>query len=223
MGDRLVVAPRFRGPKSSANGGYTCGLLAALAGGEAEVTLRRPPPLERPLGVVRDDGRVELRDGDALVADAVPTRVELALPAPVAFDAAEAAALPCGDESSPFPECFVCGRARAPGDGLRIFVGPVSGRAVHAAAWIAPARAPELVWAALDCPGAYASGAAGRGEAVLGRFAARIDRTPEAGERCVVVAWPLGEEGRKLYAGTALFSQDGEPLARARAAWILPR
>ena len=39
----------------------------------------------------------------------------------------------------------------------------------------------------------------------------------------MVVGWPLGEDGRKLYAGTALFTADGELLARARATWIRPR
>ena len=50
----------------------------------------------------------------------------------------------------------------------------------------------------------------------------RIDELPDVGERCVVVGWPLGEEGRKLYAGTALYGEDGRPLARARATWIVP-
>jgi hypothetical protein len=36
------------------------------------------------------------------------------------------------------------------------------------------------------------------------------------------MGWPLGEEGRKLYAGTALFGEDGRQLASARATWILP-
>jgi hypothetical protein len=54
-------------------------------------------------------------------------------------------------------------------------------------------------------------------------MAARVARVPEAGERCVVAAWPLGEEGRKLYAGTALFSEEGELLTLARQTWIEPR
>ena len=66
---------------------------------------------------------------------------------------------------------------------------------------------PEVVWAAIDCSGAYAVGGPGRGEVVLGRMAAEIHRLPEEGERCVVVAWPLGEDGRKLYAGTALLGR----------------
>ena len=82
---------------------------------------------------------------------------------------------------------------------------------------------PEVVWAAIDCPGAYAAGDPGRGEVVLGRMTARIDRLPEEGEPCVVVGWPLGEDGRKLFAGTALYGRDGTPLAVARQVWILPR
>ena len=221
----LVVEPRFNGPPGSANGGYTCGLLAEAAGRPVEVTLRRPPPLARPLDVVHADGAVRLLDGEALVAEAVPAEVDLEPPPPVAPDeAARAAARYPGFERHAFPTCFVCGPDRREGDGLRIFAGPVSGRDVFAAPWVAPDEvAPPLVWAALDCPGAIAVGFPARGETLLGRFAVRIDRIPEPGEECVVVAWPLGEDGRKLYAGTALYSADGDPLAVARATWIEPR
>ena len=82
---------------------------------------------------------------------------------------------------------------------------------------------PEVVWAAIDCPGAWAVGGPGRGEIVLGRMNAEIRRLPEEGEQCVVVAWPLGEDGRKLHAGTALFSAEGEVLALARQTWIAPK
>ena len=54
-------------------------------------------------------------------------------------------------------------------------------------------------------------------------MAAEIHRLPEEGERCIVAAWPLGEDGRKLYAGTALFSTEGELLALARQTWIAPK
>jgi hypothetical protein len=37
-----------------------------------------------------------------------------------------------------------------------------------------------------------------------------------------VAAWPLGKDGRKLFAGTALFAGDGELLAVARQVWIEP-
>jgi hypothetical protein len=52
---------------------------------------------------------------------------------------------------------------------------------------------------------------------------ARVNRVPDAGETCIVTAWPLGEQGRKLFAGTALFAEDGDLLALARQVWIRPR
>ena len=129
--------------------------------------------------------------------------------------------------SDRFRECFTCGiRAEGSGHdaGLEIHAGPVPGREpLHAAPWVAHEPSDEIVWAAIDCPGAYAVGAEGRGETVLGRMAARVDRLPAEGEPCVVVSWPLEEDGRKLFAGTALLSADGDVLAVARQTWIVPR
>jgi hypothetical protein len=188
------------------------------------VTLRRPPPLGRPLQVERDGGRVALLDGAGLVAEGVPAEVELQVPDPVAHDEArQASAAYAGFVRHPFPTCFVCGPARPEEDGLGIFPGPVEGRELVAAPWVPADVRPELVWATLDCPGGFAAGFPGTGQLVLGRLAARIERLPERGERCVVVGWPLGEDGRKFYAGTGLFAEDGELLARARATWIAPR
>jgi len=120
-----------------------------------------------------------------------------------------------------FSECFTCGVR--PDDGLCIHVGPVVGSELHAAPWIAREVSPEVVWAAIDCPGAWAVGGPGRGEIVLGRMNAEIRRLPDEGEQCVVVAQPLGEDGRKLYAATALYSADRELLALARQTWIAPK
>ena len=42
----LTIDRRYRGPLTSANGGYACGRLAAYVDAhEVEVTLRLPPPL----------------------------------------------------------------------------------------------------------------------------------------------------------------------------------
>jgi hypothetical protein len=217
----VSIDAKFRGPTGSANGGYTCGVLASFMHGPAEVTLRLPPPLDRPLEVVTD-GALELRDGEAVVAVASPANVELDVPDPISFEAAAAAALPQGDRESVFPECFVCGWARE--DGMRIYAGPVEGRDLVAATWTPRAEfvRPEFVWAALDCPGAYAVEFGQRGNPVLGRLSARVEHLPHPGERCVVIGWPLGEEGRKLYAGTAVFGEDGRILGSARATWIIP-
>ena len=219
----ITFARHFRGPLTSANGGYACGRLAAFVDAdEVEVTLRLPPPLDRPLVVVPGVDGVRLLDGEALVAEARPASVDVDAPAPVSVEVAE--------ESRPkhvrgwsaeFNECFVCG---VRDDGLALRVGPVAGREpLHASPIALPEALPEVVWAAIDCPGAYAVGAEGRGDIVLGRMTARVERVPDAGEQCVVTSWPLGEDGRKLFAGTALFDAAGELLALARQVWIAPK
>ena len=124
--------------------------------------------------------------------------------------------------------CFVCGPQREPGDGLRIFAGPVPGRNYVAAPWIPDSSLTdsngivrdEIICAALDCPGAWAVFAEKLRVIVLGTLAVDIIHRMRAGDPCIVVGWKIGEEGRKLYAGTAVFSATGELYARARATWI---
>jgi hypothetical protein len=221
----ITFERRYRGPLTSANGGFACGSLAAFVDAdEVEVTLRLPPPLARPLQVRAEDGSAVLLDGEAVVAEARAAPLEVEVPAPVTVAEAEDATTRfVAIGSSLFRECFVCG-TREDGDGLGVHAGPVAGRApLHASPWTAREPSRAVVWAAIDCPGAYAVGVAGRGEIVLGRMTARVDRVPEAGEQCVAVAWPIGDDGRKLFAGTALFAADGELLAAARQVWIEPR
>jgi hypothetical protein len=220
----VTISRRYRGPLDSANGGYAAGILGSRLGASAEVTLRLPPPLERPLSVRRDGERLLLEDDGRLVAEAVAGDPSLAPPPPPTPSEAEAASAGMGAWGPPqFAECFVCG-VREDGSGLGIHAGPVPGRnGLVAAAWVARDVTPEVVWAAIDCPGAYAAGDPGRGEIVLGRMTARIERLPDEGEPCVVVGWPLGEDGRKLFAGTALYGRDGDVLAVARQVWIAPR
>jgi hypothetical protein len=130
--------------------------------------------------------------------------------------------VPLGWGGDAFAECFVCGH-REDGSGLEIHARPLDGSGLVAAAWTAREVSREIVWAVIDCPGAYAVGDPGRGEPLLGRMTARVDRLPKTGERCVVIGWPLGGEGRKLFAGTALVGEDGRVLARSRQVWIEPR
>jgi hypothetical protein len=65
----LSIDRRFCGPPGSGNGGYTAGRLAALIGDPAEVTLRRPPPLETEMRVERAGPRLLLMHGDDLIAE----------------------------------------------------------------------------------------------------------------------------------------------------------
>ena len=126
----------------------------------------------------------------------------------------------------PFPTCFVCGPERA--DGLRLFAGPVPGTEIVAASWIPDADLagpdghvyPEFVWAALDCPGAFAVVDLGRQPVVLGRLEGRQVTPVTARHTYVVLGWPLGRDGRKLFAGTAICGRNGELIAAARASWF---
>lgn len=79
------------------------------------------------------------------------------------------------------------------------------------------------VWAALDCPGAFAIGMGDGDALLLGTMSARLHAEVPAGEQLVVMAWPAGSEGRKRHCGTALLTADGVLLASAAATWIAPK
>jgi hypothetical protein len=229
--------PRFCGPPGVANGGFACGSLAALADGPAEVTLRRPLPLDRPLEVRGDDGGgllMEDRDGMLMATARRNTaQIDLEPPGDITLAQARAAAGRAAYYSNPaFPGCFVCGPDRAAGDGLRILAGPVNGIGMCAAPWTPDSSVagddgrvrPAVVWAALDCPSGLAAveGAdlpAGTA-IVLGRMSARIDALPRAGEAYHVVGWTLGRSGRTLSAASALVGPAGRVVAAARTVWV---
>jgi hypothetical protein len=50
---------------------------------------------------------------------------------------------------------------------------------------------------------------------------ARVIEPPKVGERCAVVGWKIGTEGRKLYSGTALYTEAGRLCAIGHCTWIL--
>lgn len=229
MSASLIIAHRFRGPAGSAGGGYTAGLLAERLGetgrGGVEVTLRLPPPLDTDLAVVEAVGHVLLLHGDRLVAEARPADPRVDPPAPPSHAEAVAAAREVGGwGGSQFDECFVCGH-RSDGSGLGIYVGRVAGRddGLVATEWIATEVQPEIVWAAIDCPGAHALRGVERGTPLLARMTARVDRLPGEGERCIIAGWPLDADGRKRNAATALYGKEGDVLAVSRQLWIEPR
>jgi len=228
--DSIVIKRRFCGPPDSGNGGYVCGLLAQHIGGTAEVRLLKPPPLETPLDISHDrDSGVRLLHGQTVIAEARPAPLDLDVPKPPAFDEALAAMQDYVSEDEHFfPTCFVCGPARKAGDGLRIFPGPVTAKSMVASAWVPDETLsgaeglvrPEFVWASLDCPGAFAVLDCCIRPVVLGSLTAEILDRPAVGQRCIAAGWPISSQGRKRFAGTALFSEHGRVLARARAVWI---
>ena len=225
----MRIASRFCGPPDSANGGYCAGSLASLLSGAVEVTLRKPPPLERELNVERSAGQATLKDGLELIAEAREARLDLEPPVPPSFEQAiRLSARYVGHRRHHFPGCFVCGPARAAGDGLRIFPGGPEPGEMVAAPWVPDASLtdtndhvrPEVMWAALDCVGYFAVAAPDFPVALLGRMTAELSPDVELRERCVVVGWSLGRDGRKLSAGTAVFGADGQLRASARQTWI---
>jgi hypothetical protein len=241
VGESIVIERRFNGPPDSANGGYTCGCVARAFRGSAgtgavQVSLRQPPPLEEPLELEVSDEGARLLAGETLVADAsvVPAGSFAEPPGFVELDEAREAAARSfylEEAAHPFPTCFVCGPRRGEGDGLRIFAGPLDG--MFAAPWRPPedlARAdgtvaPEVVWAALDCPtsapGMNEPGPDGRVlPIVLARLSVEVAGEVRAGAEHVITSWEIERDGRKREAGAALYDAGGELLARARALWI---
>jgi hypothetical protein len=225
----LTIERRFRGLPDSGHGGYVAGWLAQHANGPVAVRLHRPPPLEAPLQLTREDDRLVLSHGETLIADARPDSITLEAPtSPGADAAARASRVFAGFDENVFPGCFVCGPERSEEDGLRIFAGVVEGSSLVAAPWIPGASladdsgsvATPFVWAALDCPGAFSIERWGECSFVLGEIAVEQRAPIAVGERCCVVGWPLRSEGRKEYTGTAIFDQAGECRAVASAIWI---
>jgi hypothetical protein len=224
----IRIEARFNGPPDSGNGGYAAGLVAGATGETVDVRLLQPVPLGRDLSVVASaDDRWEVREGAELIATAKATTVAADVPDAVPYIEALGVSMHfVGFTQHAFPNCFVCGPARRQDDGLRIFPGAVPGTGVVAAPWL-PERSlgdgsgkvrPEFIWAALDCPGYFAS--ASPQTALLGEFAVHIDRPVHIDEPCVIIGWRIGIDRRKHRVGTALFDEDGERCALGVATWI---
>jgi len=227
VNSQVVIEGRFRGPPKSGNGGYSCGVVAEGVIGVAMVTLRLPPPLDRPLTLSGDGEQSRLTDGARLIGEAIRAPLDLEVPEAPGLDMAiDSSRRYAGFESHPFEGCFVCGPARDPGDGLRLFPGVVEDTTTVAAPWIPDQSLRgddglvdrRHVWAALDCPSYF--GLPHGPVALLGRLTAEIDRLPEVGEPLVVIGWPIEVNGRKSLAGSAVATAEGEVFARAAASWI---
>jgi hypothetical protein len=201
-------------------------------GGGAEVTLRKPIPIEQAMEIYVHGEAAELKRGGELIAEgksaqwACPRHHRASL-----GEAEEAAAKSPAFKNHPFPTCFVCGPDRAPGDGLRIFPGEIqssNGTHVFAAPWVPAGEFADaagnihehFLWAALDCPTGFAAGFPYEGKLVTGRLGVNIDAPVRAGERCVLASWRTGVEGRKHQAEAVLLGEDGAVRAHARATWI---
>ena len=240
----VEVATQYQGPPQSGNGGYVSGLLASYlspqqAAQGVEVTLRAPTPLNVPISVEVESARMAAYVGDVLIGEALPRDLELRVPQPPTFAQALAAQAysPALDPTIEnvvsggtgfHPVCFCCGADVAVGQGLRVFAASVSGFDGVAAAWCpdtafaddAGLLPTEIIWAALDCPGQFAFLNKGIRTGLLGRITARLLRPVAATEQLVITGWCLDIEGKKHFAGTALFNQRGECCAYSKQVWI---
>ncbi len=225
----ITISSRYNGPPGSGNGGYVSGLIAKHLSGPVNVRLLAPPPLDKGLRLEISGEKALLFDGTLPIARAHRSPLHIDVPKPPSMaDAQEASKSFVGFENHVFPTCFVCGTKRSGSDGLQIFPGPVQEGPVLAAPWV-PGEfladksgrvASEYLWAALDCTGAFAIWPPSSRLILLGEFSARIDDDVSPGAPCIVLGWPEGSEGRKHFAGTAVYSENGNLIAVARATWI---
>ena len=229
--DTVTIPSRFKGPPKSANGGYTCGLMARQIEGDVAASLKIPPPLDTPLAIRQSEGKVEMYLGERLVGRADPAVLDLAvpsLPEPLELgpDPVDAPGRPV--RFAPFSTCFVCGKDREHPDGLCIHPQQVVGHeGMVAAPWrLHPGLAgrngfvaTEILWAALDCPGYFACAP---GEAaLLARLTVSICARLQAHGDATVIGWDLSGAGRKRRCGTAIFAPDGSLVAKAEGLWIV--
>lgn len=232
MTNTVQIKKQFRGPPTSGNGGYSCGLIANHIGYCAKIRLHLPPPIETEMEVSQTDNGATLLCNDKLVGSGRPSDFELELPTlPDLRTAQEAETRFAGFKDHIFPDCFVCGPDRAEGDGLRIFPGPTQENdwSLLACSW-QPSEdffdsqgllKHEFIWSALDCPSYFGVVGENLPKALLGEQELRILKDVSNREPLVVSCWPISKDGRKLKGGAALSTNEGEPIAYAVGTWIL--
>ncbi len=220
----MRVPERFSGPIGFANGGWFAGMAAEASEFDpAEITLRRPIPLEIELCV---EGNT-VRHGEELIAEMRPGDFTRDVPGFVDRDTALDAETRTLVRSSPeYGNCLVCGVDRE--DGYRLRPGAVAGvEDTVACLWRPSSLTPLLdsadvipaTWAALDCPGVWTTDAPSD-PMLLGRMTASVVTSPDLNEEFISVGRWHAREGRKMLTSTALYSTDGQLIGHAEQVWI---
>ena len=113
---------------------------------------------------------------------------------------------------------------------MRLFTGLVAGKEMVASPWVPEAALadesgvvqPIFIWAALDCPGFFALWEVNtrQNTMILGQLTVDIKRPVTAGQPHTVIGWPIGRDGRKHQAGTAIYTGNGDVAAIGSATWV---
>lgn len=230
MQKKIVIPTRFQGPPNTGNGGYVSGLLGKYHNGAVEVTLRKPPPMEKELTLNLEEGNLLLNDQETLIASGKLSELDLEIPECPSLEVAEVASENYERYKAfhTFPNCFVCGYKRKIGKGLRIFTGQYNEENLFASPWIPyqalangdGLTAKEFLWAALDCPGAFAAMGQNFAPMVLGRMTGQVYQSVEVEKPAIVIGWNIEKKGRKHMVGTAVFNHQQELCAAAKSIWF---
>ena len=107
---------------------------------------------------------------------------------------------------------------------------PLEGRMDFATTWTPPEWSAaadgsvldRFVWAAIDCPSGWRAGSVGSEFrlAVTGEMRAEVYGPIQLGSTYALVAWAGDWRGRRVTAGTALFSEDRACLAASESMWV---
>jgi hypothetical protein len=229
MTETIVVESRFCGVAGMGQGGYLAGLVAGRRSGPYQIDFRNPIPLDsdmipettpRGLRLVHDGKPiVEARPGEPVSRD----------PGFVSHDEAEQARLRAEENSLEIvSSCFSCGTRP---DTLRVHAGPVGdGRFATPyvpPAWVAPDGVvePSFVWAPLDCAAGWClSWEPPRPRAVTGMLTLEILSDIHPLGDYVIVADSDGPwRTRTRRAWSAMYTTDGELVARSESLWVALR
>ena len=231
----VTIDKHYVGPTDIAQGGYVGGRMAEYLGSDTvEVTMRNPTPMGRPVIFdTSEPGLVLLYDGDKLLNEARPAKLDMEIPEPVSFEEAQEASLRHVTET-PFPNCFGCGAARSEDEGLHLRSGPVKRRNMVAIDWVPRAAAVgaeegedvplPIVWAAMECPVSRAwdiGGLKGDDElAVLGRMTTKVITRPKVGQKCFIMGWPIERAGRRIELEGSLHNEKGEVMVMTHFTFV---
>lgn len=230
MKTAIVIDAHFNGPPQMGNGGYVCGTLYEHLSITPEIRLQRPIPLDTPLILESTSTGFELKHKNSIIASIRKSQLNLSPPLPLHYDEALTASQHYIGlhHQHLFPTCFVCGTGRPNDAGLHLQTGRHRATELFAAPWVPHSRyantqgeinVPFIV-AALDCPGAFAVMGDQMCTMVLGSMTPKIFLPVQANENCVVMAWHIHSEGKKHYAGTALYNEQQQLCAMAYSVWI---